>query len=46
MQKTNLKVSVNDALMKGTVDVVDIFQAISKARCGKYAMAGDMKKMF
>ena len=39
-------VSVNDALLKGTVDVIDIFEAVTKARCGRYAMAGDMKKMF
>ncbi len=39
-------VSLNDNLLKGEVDVVDIFQAITKARCGEYAIAGDMKKMF
>ncbi len=38
--------SVNEALLKGSFDAVDIFRAITKARCGKYVLIGDMKKMF
>ena len=38
--------SLNDALLKGSVDMVDIFEAITKARSGTYVLIGDMKKMF
>ena len=38
--------SLNDVLLKGSVDVVDIFQATTKVRCGKFALVGDMQKMF
>ena len=39
-------VCVNDALLKGSFDAVDIFRAITKARTGKHVLIGDMKKMF
>ena len=38
--------SLNDAFLKGKHDIGDIFQIITRFRCGKYASVGDIRKMF
>ena len=38
--------SLNDALLKVRVEELDIFQAITRFRSGRYALVGDIKKMF
>ena len=38
--------SINDALLKGKIEMLDIFQAITTFRSGEYALLGDVKKMF
>ena len=39
-------ISLNDALLKGRIRIMDIFQALTQFRCGKFAILGDIKKMF
>ena len=39
-------VSVNDALLKGRLEMTDILQAITRFRAGRNAILGDIKKMF
>ena len=39
-------ISLNDALLKGRLEMADIFQALTRFRCGIYAILGDIKKMF
>ena len=38
--------SLNDALLKGKLEMPDILQVITKFRVGKFAMVGDIQKMF
>ena len=39
-------VSLNDALLKGKMEMIDIFQALTRFRAGKNALLGDIRKMF
>ena len=39
-------VSLNDALLKGKLEMPDIMQIITRFRVGKVAMIGDIQKMF
>ena len=39
-------VSFNDALLKGKMEMTDIFQVLTGFRCGKFTKQGDIKKMF
>ena len=38
--------SLNDLLLKGKLTMNDIFQTITRFRCGKYTLIGDIRKMF
>ena len=38
--------SLNDALLKGKLEMPDILQVVTKFRVGKFAMVGDIQKMF
>ena len=39
-------VSLNDVLLKGKLEMNDIFQVLSRFRSGKNALVGDIRKMF
>ena len=38
--------SFNDYLLKGRLEMTDVFQILVRFRCGKWAIQGDVKKMF
>ena len=38
-------VSFNDYLLKGKLDITDIFQVLTRFRCGLWTIQGDIKKM-
>ena len=40
------RLSLNDLLLKGKLTMNDIFQTITRFRCGKYTLIGDIRKMF
>ena len=39
-------ISFNDYLLKGKIDMTDIFQVLTSFRCGLWTIQGDIKKMF
>ena len=39
-------ISLNDYLLKGKLEMSDIFQLLTNFRCGSEVIQGDMKKMF
>ena len=38
--------SLNDALLHGKYEINDLFQVITRFRCGQYTLIGDIRKMF
>ena len=40
------KLSINDALLKGKMEIPNIIEMITKFRCGKIALIGDIQKMY
>ena len=39
-------ISLNDTLLKGKLELVDVFQALTQFRCGEYTILGDIRKMY